>query len=61
MTLTNEVRVENYKARYVDGHMQINLQFNFIEICRKKVLFESHFSRNANINFKSTFLSNVLV
>ena len=31
----------------------------YIEICRRKVLFESHFSRNANINFKSTFLSNV--
>ena len=34
----HEVRIKNYEARYVGGHMQINPQFNFIEICRKKVL-----------------------
>ena len=44
MTLINEVRIKNYEARYVGGHMQINLQFNFIEICRKKVLL-SHIFR----------------
>ena len=45
MTLINEVRVENYQARYVDGHMQIKLKLNFIELSLKKVLFSHIYHR----------------
>ena len=43
MTLINEVRIKNYEARYVDRHMQIKLQLNFIEIWRKQVLLSHSF------------------
>ena len=53
MTLTNEVRFENCEARYVDGHMQIKLQFNFIELSPKKVL--SHLSQNITLTSSLRF------
>ena len=58
MTLINEVRLENYE-RYVDGHIQIKLKLNFIEIWRKKVLlshiFRGMLTLTSNLRFCQMF------
>ena len=42
MTLINEVRLENYEVRSVNGQMQNEIKLNFIELSPKKVLYVYH-------------------